>query len=132
MVLYVPSISPLALITLLLVAPKGNRHRQAWLILIPAVVVLIAWRGLVLLLDISVGSQQQFGSLLMSLATAWTAVWLLGHWLVSRYRTLTFFSLLALMIAVGALTFFSAAQKAILSRLGQYSQRTSVWPSSVS
>ena len=98
--------APWALIALLLVVPKANRNRQAWLILIPPVAVLIVWRGLALLLGVSVASEQQTSCLVMSAAMAWTAVWLLGHWLRSRYSTVRFFSILAVMAGVGALSLF--------------------------
>jgi hypothetical protein len=103
-------LSPWALIALLLVIPKANRNRQAWLILIPLVVVLLVWSVLTLLFGMAVGAQEQMGCLVTSAAIAWAAVWLLGHWLGSRYSTLTFFSILAIMVAVGALTFFCSGE----------------------
>ncbi|MFZ1933658.1 MAG: hypothetical protein WCB27_10500 [Thermoguttaceae bacterium] len=102
--------SPWALIALLLVIPKANHNRQAWLILIPLVVVLLLWSMLTLLFGMAVGAQEQMGCLVMSAAIAWAAVWLLGHWLGSRYSTLTFFSIMAVMVAVAALTFFCCGE----------------------
>ncbi len=55
--------APWALIALLLVVPKANRNRQAWLILIPLVAALLLWRGLALLFGVGVGTQQQLGCL---------------------------------------------------------------------
>ena len=109
---YYPALpmSPWALIALLLVVPKANRNRQAWLILIPAVVVLILWRTTALLLDMGFESQQQMGCLVMAGTVGWTAVWLLGHWLGSRFKTLTFLSIVAVMAAVGALSFFCCGE----------------------
>ena len=102
--------APWALIALLLVLPKANRNRQAWLILIPLAAALMLWRGAALLFDAGVGPQQQMGTLLMSVATAWTSVWLLGHWLRSRYRIVRFFSILAVMAGVGALGLFCSGE----------------------
>ncbi len=46
----------------------------------------------------------------MSAAMAWTAVWLLGHWLGGRYSIVRFFSILAVMVGVGALGLFCAGE----------------------
>jgi hypothetical protein len=95
-----------ALIVLLLIAPKANRHRQAWLILIPLALVLLVWHMPTVLLGMSDGSAEILGCLIVSFAMAWAAVWLLGHRLGSRRRTTTFFLILAVMLAVGVLSIF--------------------------
>jgi hypothetical protein len=103
-------ISPWALIAVLLIAPKANRNRRAWLILIPVVVVLSLWRATALLLGIGFEAQQQMGCLVTAGTIGWTAVWLLGHWLGSRFKSLTFLAILAIMAAVGALSFFCCGE----------------------
>ena len=100
-----------ALILLLLVIPKANRNRQAWLILIPLGLVLILWHTPTMLLGVSESSAQTIGCLIVSGAMAWTMVWLLGHRLESRYSTVTFFLILGIMLAAGALSFFYSGEE---------------------
>jgi hypothetical protein len=95
-----------ALVLLLLVIPAANRNRQAWLILIPLALVMLLWRAPTMLLGMSEGSAQTLGCLIVSGAMAWTVVWLLGHWLGSRFRIANFFLILATMLAVGALSLY--------------------------
>jgi hypothetical protein len=106
---HVLPISPWALIALLLVVPKANRNRQAWWILIPAAALLAVWHAIAALLGVSVEAQQ-IGCLVMASIVGWSAVWLLGHWLGSRFKTLTLLSILAVMAAVGALSYLCCGQ----------------------
>ena len=82
---------------------RANRHRQAWSIFIPLVSVLFVWRMPLMLLGVPDGSTENVSFLVVSAAMAWTMVWLLGHWLKSSYRSVTFFLMLGLMIAIGLL-----------------------------
>ena len=91
-----------ALIFLLLVIFRANRNRQAWLILIPLALVLILWHTPILLLGTSEATAQTIGCLIVPGAMAWTMVWLLGHRLGSRYSSVSFFLIVAMMLAVGA------------------------------
>jgi hypothetical protein len=100
-----------ALILLLLVIPKANRNRQAWLILIPLVAVLALWHTFAVSLGMSAQSAQFLGILIVSGTMAWTAVWLLGHWLGSRYGIVTFFLIHAVMFAVGALSLYCSGEE---------------------
>ena len=84
-----------------LILPKANRHRQAWLVLLPLGFVLLVWQMRLRLLVVS-DDPTRTGYLITSIAVAWTLVWLLGHWLKTRYSSVTFL-LLGLMLAIGAL-----------------------------
>ncbi len=85
----VPSLPLWTLLLLLLVVPKANRHRQAWLILVPLGLVLIVWRMAATLLGLPDEDVETLGFLVVTGAMAWSMVWLLGHWLGrSRARRL--------------------------------------------
>ncbi len=101
-----PALPLWALIVLLLLVPKANRHRQAWLILIPLVLVLVVWRMPTRLLSMSDGSTETLGFFVVSGALAWTMVWLLGHRLASRSRIVTFFLTAGVMLAIGLLSYY--------------------------
>lgn len=104
---YHAGMAPLwALIVLLLVIPKANRTRQAWLIIIPLAVVMLLWHSLFVLLGMGEDSAQMVGCMVVSGAVAWAVVLLLGHRLGSRFRTATFFRVMAIMLGVGALSLF--------------------------
>lgn len=104
---HVPSLSLWALILLLLVAPKANRDRQAWLILIPLVVILLVWRMPFRLLAASDATTETFGFFVVTGSMTWSMVWLLGHWLGNRPRYAVFFLALAVMLAAGLLSYSS-------------------------
>jgi hypothetical protein len=95
------------LVLLLLVVPKANRDRHAWLILVPLALVLILWRTPCMLFGMSESSAQSIGDLIVPGAMAWTMVWLLGHRLASRYGSLTFSAIVGIMLAIGVLWTFS-------------------------
>jgi hypothetical protein len=99
------------LIVLLLVVPKANRDRQAWLILIPLALVVLLWRTSTMLFAMSEGSAQTLGCLVISGAIAWTVVWLLGHRLGSRHRVANFFLILGTMLAVGILSLYCSGEE---------------------
>jgi hypothetical protein len=101
-----PTLPLWGLILALLVAPKANRHRQAWLVLIPLAVVLLVPRMLATLLSMPESTAETMGCFLGTLAMAWGAVWLAGHWLGCRLRKLTFFLILATMTAIGLLSYW--------------------------
>ena len=103
---HVPALPLWALIVLLLVVPKANRHRQAWLILIPLVLVLVVWRMPARLLSMSDGSAETLGFFVVSGALAWTVVWLLAHRLATRSRIVTFFLIAGVMLAIGLLSYY--------------------------
>jgi hypothetical protein len=99
-----------ALVALLLVIPKANRNRQAWLILIPLALVMLLWRTPTMLFGMSEGSAQNLGCHIVSGAMSWTVVWLLGNWLGSRFRIANFFLILATVLAAGTMSFYCIFQ----------------------
>ena len=66
-----------------LVLLKENRRRQAWVILIALVAVMLGGRLLAGLFSMPPGPAESFCMFLTTFATAWTIVWLLGPWLSS-------------------------------------------------
>lgn len=101
----VPSLPLWTLLLLLLVVPKANRHRQAWLILVPLGLVLIVWRMAATLLGLPDEDVETLGFLVVTGAMAWSMVWLLGHWLGRSNRFVTFFLAVGVMLAVGLLSY---------------------------
>ncbi len=100
-----------AAILLLLVLPRANRNRQAWLILVPLLLVLALWRVAILSIGLF-GREEIFSSwLVVTWTMAWAAVWLSGHRLRRRYALLTWFSIVAVMLALGVLSFVSSSQE---------------------
>lgn len=104
---HVPTLPLWAIMLLLLVGLKANRHRQAWLILIPLGLVLVVWRMPAILLSVSDGTTESLGFFVVTGTMAWTMVWLLGHWLGGRHRNVTLLLAFATMLAVGLLSFLS-------------------------
>jgi hypothetical protein len=100
----IPSLPLWALIIVLLIAPKANRNRQAWLILIPLGVVLIVWRVPAGLFSLSDKSTEIIACFVVSIAFAWSTVWLIGHWLANLGRWSRFFLSFGMMVVVGLLS----------------------------
>jgi hypothetical protein len=108
---YGAGIVPLwALVALLLVVPRANRNRQAWLLLIPLALVMLLWRPPTMLFGNTEDSAQSIGALVVSGVVSWAVVWLLGDWLGSRFRIANFFMILATMIVVGTMSFYCIFQ----------------------
>jgi len=87
----------------LLLLPKANRRLQAWLIVLPAALVLVVWPMPMQLLGLTPADEEKIGFLIVSLVMGWCVVWLLGHCLSVRSRLFTF--LLVVMVMVAATTF---------------------------
>lgn len=102
---HVPTWPLWTLILLLLVVPKPNRNRQAWLILLPLGLVLLVWRMPFTLLGAPASITETFGFFVVTGTMAWSAVWLLGQWLSTRYRIFTFLLLAAVMLAFGLFSY---------------------------
>ena len=100
---HVPSLAVWAVIALLLVVPKANRDRRAWLILIPLVVVMLVWRMPFRLFSMRDGDMEIFGSFFTCLAMGLTAVWLLGYRLVGLRGFQKMVSAFLVMAAMGLL-----------------------------
>lgn len=100
-----PTLPVWGLIVLLLIVPKANRNRQAWLILIPLGLVLLLWRMPATLLALPDEVTETSGFFLVSAAMAWTVVWLLADRLATRHRTLTLVVVWTVMWAVGVASY---------------------------
>ncbi len=92
-------------LALLLVVPGQNRNWQAWTIL-----VLPLGAAVLQLLFFLPGLGQSAGfdsfvQFTMTLAVAWSAVWLLVPYLATRTRTAGLFSSLAVMLAAGLIAY---------------------------
>jgi hypothetical protein len=95
------------LIALLIVESNENRHRQAWLIFVPVVVVALVATMATRLLTIPDDAAEWFGIAAMSCALAWAAVWLAGHRLAGSRGFIRFTAALVLMLVVGGLSIVS-------------------------
>ncbi len=100
-----------AAIILLFAVPKANRTRRAWPILIPLLFVLILWRVPITWLDFISDPNHLLGWLIVTWTMAWAIVWLMPPWLSSRYRLVTWFSIVVVMLAAGVLSFFYSGQE---------------------
>jgi hypothetical protein len=98
---HLPRLSLWVIVGLALVLPRANRTWQAWLILIPVLLVLMLWRMPLRLVSAPASSAASFGAFVVSLTVAWTVVWLLGHRLARRRRMAGFFLALGVMLALG-------------------------------
>jgi hypothetical protein len=103
---HVPSWPLGGLIFLLLLVPKANRNRQAWLILAPLGLVLLVWRMPLTLLSAPPSPTETLGFFVVSGAMAWSVVWLLGHRLGTGHRVVTSLLLWAVMFALGLASYF--------------------------
>jgi hypothetical protein len=102
---HLPALGLWALLLVLLVAPKANRRREAWLILAPLGLVLLVWRMPAVLFGMSDSATETLGFFVVSGTMAWSMVWLLGPWLANGRRYVTFLLSLATMLAAGLLSY---------------------------
>ncbi len=105
----VPSLGLWALIGVLLVVRRANRRWQAWLVLVPPVVVLLLWQMLAALLEalasMPTSVAESFGFFVVSGVLGFTALWLLADWLLRPSRALASLVALAIMLAAGAVAY---------------------------
>lgn len=102
---HVPAIPLLVPIVLPLVLVKSNRSWQAWLIVLPLLAVAILWRLLAGLLFMPPSSAETLGFFAVSLAAAWSVVWLLGDWLARLGKLSGLLVACALSLAMVSLSF---------------------------
>jgi hypothetical protein len=100
-----PSLALWGGILSLLVVPKANRDRRAWLILGPLLLVILLWPMSATLLSLPPSVAEGFGFVVVTGALAWSAVWLLGDWLARRQRFVAFLAALGVILALGALSY---------------------------
>jgi hypothetical protein len=101
----VPGLAFWCLVVLPLALVKENRRRQAWAIVLPLLAVLVAGRMISILLALSPATGEAFGRFVMTLATAWTIVWLLEPWFAGRGGVRSFFAALVVMWAIALLSY---------------------------
>jgi hypothetical protein len=102
-----PSVLLWAVLGLLLIGPRHNRNRQAWLILaLP--LATIGWRQLALAFTSGDDIETVF-YLAFSVSTAWACVWLLAPWLQAKSRlkrALMACAVMAVVTVVGGFSYF--------------------------
>lgn len=103
---HIPALALWTLVFLTLVVPKANRHRQAWLILVPLGLVLLVWRMPLTLLSAPDATVESLGFYIVSGTMAWSLVWLLGNRLACRSRKASFFLIVGTTLAVGLLSYY--------------------------
>ena len=99
-----PSVPLWVLTFFLLVLPRVNRKPQAWLILIPLGVAMIAREVLVRTMFLPASSEVTFDFFVVTGAVSWAAVWLLGHWLAACRRIPAILLALAIPAAIALLS----------------------------
>ena len=99
------SIAFWALILLPALLVKENRRWQAWAILIPLLVIVVICQMLANLGTSQGGAVDEFWSFVVTLAAAWAAVWLVGFWFAGLRPRLAFAAAVAVMLAVGLLSY---------------------------
>ena len=101
-----PSVPLWVLTFFSLVLPRVNRKPQAWLILIPLGVAMIAREVLVRTMSLPASSEVTFDFFVVTGAVSWAAVWLLGHWLAACRRIPAILLALAIPAAIASLSYF--------------------------
>ena len=84
-----------------IVLVKANRNPQALLILVPLLIVNLAWFGLKKIINLTSSDAGGFDQLLIPLTVGISVLWLLGHWLANRSRFVTFLLAFTIMAVVG-------------------------------
>jgi hypothetical protein len=105
---HTPSLPVWGLLLAMLILVRGNHSWQAWLILLPPLLVMLVWRMFARLVSLPPSAAEPMGNIFVALAGAWGVVWLLGHWLAARHGAIAFLSGLAVMLVVGAVSFLFA------------------------
>ena len=88
-----------------LVLLKENRRWQAWTILIPLGVIVVLCQMLASLSTTGSAGAEGLRTFIVTLVTAWAAVWLVGFSLAGRHRSLAFAAAFGVMLAVGLLSY---------------------------
>jgi hypothetical protein len=91
-----PSLAIWAVLVVAIVLVKPNRNAQALLVLVPLLVVNVAWSFLRRVIGFPSSSVAALDGIIISLTVGLAVLWLLSHWLGNRNRFLV--ALLALVI----------------------------------
>lgn len=115
---HLPSFAGWALIVALLLLVRENRNRQAWLILIPFLLLSeILWPWTERILAMLSQRVDRDGLPLLWLIVVWTAVWLTSPWLIRRRPAIAFVLVLASAVIVGIGTEFGLHQYMYVNEL---------------
>lgn len=106
------------LVGLPLVLLKRNRTPQAWLILLPLVLVAVVWRMPLRLVFAPADVEQVFGIVIASLSAGWAVVWLLGDWIRDFAGPVRFALVWGILMAAGALCYVGHFGIAAADELG--------------
>jgi len=102
---HVPGLGLWGLVLVGLVGLKENRNWQAWLILVPLLLVALVWRMPTRLLSMSVDAEEQIGIPVMTGAAMLAVLWLLAGRLAGRRRLTRLLIALVVFLGVGAVSY---------------------------
>jgi hypothetical protein len=88
-----------------LVLVRENRRWPAWTIVLPLLAILVVCRMIATPSFLPLATAEMFHAFVMTLATGWAIVWLLGPWFAGRSGFMTFLSALSVLMAVGLLSY---------------------------
>ena len=101
-----PGLVFLVLAVLPLVLAKENLRLRAWAVLVPLLVILVFWNWMNILFGLSTSTSENFGVMIIAIATAWTVFWSLAGRFQSHSKVLNFMAaavvILVMMSAVFA------------------------------
>ncbi len=115
---HLASVAFWALVILPLVLIKENRRFQAWAILIPLLVIVVVCQMLANLSTSPSDGAEGLQTFVVTLATAWAAVWLVGFRVASRHRRLTLPAAVFVMLVVGLLSYLCDGRVLNLENVG--------------
>ena len=115
---HLPQYAGCALIVSLLLLVKENRNRQAWLILVPFLLLSEIFRPWIERVLLMLGGGAGRNSLpLQWLVFVWTVVWLVSPWLARRRLAVAFVLVPAFAVSVGFVAEFALYQFMYVNRL---------------
>jgi hypothetical protein len=120
---HLPGLAFWALVVVPLVLVKENRRLSAWAILVPLGLVVVLCQMLTNLSSAPSAAAEGSRVFLVTFATGWAVVWLLGFWFASRHRRLALGATFFVMVAVGLLSYlcnFGVARGEVLPTLSIY------------
>ena len=116
-----PSLGLWAVLVALLVLVKANRRGQAWLILLPVLVVALGGSMLARLLSLPPEDAELFGGVLVALAASWAAIWLLAPWLAGRSVAAALLLAMATMLSRGRYVLLQRLRRRFSERAQRFS-----------
>jgi hypothetical protein len=102
---HLPSLAFWGLVVFPLVLVRDNRQWPAWTILLPLCALLVVCGMIATPGFLPLAAAEVIHAFVMTLATGWAIVWLLGPWFSGRRGVATFFSALSVLMLVGLLSY---------------------------